>query len=80
MKITKTQLKQIIKEEIAKLPNEPPVQDLLKELRSAMDWIHTAVESDPTVTNPEEATANLILSEVEGFLKSIGVHGIDLKY
>lgn len=81
MKLTKRQLRRIIKEEKVKLLNEQSVpQDLLEELNSVMGRIYNAVASGPTELDPEEDTANLILSEVEGFLDSIGMRGTHLKY
>ena len=81
MKLTTKQLRRIIKEEKVKLLNEQSVpQDLLEELNSVMGRIYNAVASGPTELDPEEDTANLILSEVEGFLDSIGMRGTHLKY
>ncbi len=81
MKITKRQLRRIIKEEKAKLLNEQSVpQALLEELNDVMGRIYNAVVSGPTELDPEEDTANLILSEVEGFLDSIGMRGKHLRY
>jgi len=81
MKITKRQLRRIIKEETAKLLSEQSVpQALLEELNDVMVRIYNAVASGPTELDPEEDTANLILSEVEGFLDSIGMRGTHLKY
>jgi hypothetical protein len=87
MKITKSQLRQIIKEENQKLLNErlgmPIVgaRDLAAELDNVMADIYDGVRASA----PEgadyvlEDTADLIIREVERFLTVNGMQGVNLR-
>ena len=64
MKITKRQLRRIIKEEKAKLINEQGIpQGLIENLYNAMQAIHDQ--------NPDIGV-DVIMEEVSGFMDSIG--------
>ena len=64
MKITKRQLKRIIKEEKVKLMREGVSQSLIENLFSAMNAIASAADDDQQATDT-------IMNEAQGFVDSL---------
>ncbi len=80
MKITKRQLKQIIKEEKAKLITERrrELPNLRNTLMNSYDMLYdemTLSASGPELANVEEKAAQIIVDEFDAFLDSIGMRG-----
>ena len=83
MKVTKRQLRKIIKEEKLKILNEVGMQqDVVDELTSAMDSIYMYVQDEIEFDGAhegqtaEEVTKQLIMSEVNRFVETLtGIDG-----
>ena len=78
MKITKRQLKRIIKEEKTKLLNEQFVsQTVLENLNSAMQAVYDEVANnlDSMDEEPEVIASGIINDEVQGWMDSMGMRG-----
>ena len=80
MKITKRQLRRIIKEEKAKLVTERQQQlpNLRNVLMNSYEMLYdnmTLSASGDELANVEEEIAKIIMGEVDAFLDSIGLRG-----
>tara|TARA_R110000824_G_scaffold84615_1_gene210941 strand:- start:58 stop:321 length:264 start_codon:yes stop_codon:yes gene_type:complete len=78
MKITKRQLRRIIKEEKSKLLNEQFVsQTVLENLNSAMQAVYDEVANnlDSMDEEPEVIASGIINDEVQGWMDSMGMRG-----
>ena len=80
MKITKRQLRRIIKEEKAKLMTErrrdlPRLRQVLMDNYEMLYDEMTLSASGPELANVEEKAAQIIVDEFDAFLDSIGMRG-----
>ena len=80
MKITKRQLKRIIKEEKAKLITErrrelPRLRQVLMDNYEMLYDEMTLKARGPELANVEEKVAQIIVDEFDAFLDSIGMRG-----
>ena len=77
MKITKRQLRRIIKEEKTKLLHEQFVsQSVLENLNSAMQAVYDEVARNlDSMGEPEVIASGIINDEVQGWMDSMGMRG-----
>ena len=80
MRVTKRQLKRIIKEEKARLITERRQQlpNLRNVLMNSYDMLYdemTLSASGAELANVEEKAAQVIMDEVDAFLDSVGLRG-----
>jgi hypothetical protein len=76
MKITKRQLKRIIKEEKSKFLNEQYVsQSVLENLNDAMQAVYNEVARNSSMDDedPEVIASGIVNDEVQGWMDSLGM-------
>ena len=78
MKITRRQLRRIIKEEKSKLLNEQYVsQSALENLNDAMQAVYNEVARNSSMDDedPETIATGIVNDEVQGWMDSMGMRG-----